>query len=250
MRTTTWKIIFAFVLLCVNCPSSAAIDTSEEEVFCLEIGFKKNSKEFSDCVVEFYGRLGARSEKPFNLIVRLLPIDKDGFVQIEAIASHPTSTLRINDDVLEGRADGKYTVKKLIPVGQETKIVVTAFDTKGNQSTKSFNVFRQLQTSTAAYQPLRPESLKATKVSDSVAIIIGIQKYKRLPNADFASNDARIFYDYANKALGVKQEKIKLLIDDQADGVEILKALKSWLPANINSGKTSIYFFFSGHGLR
>jgi len=249
MRLATWTVIVVLLLSGASLCHSAEIDTSTEEVFCIDIGFKRSTKEFAECVVEFYGRLGANSNTPFNLIVRLLPIDKDGFVQIEATASHPTSALKINDEELEGRVDGKYKIRKLIPVGQETKLVISAFDNKGNQSTKSFNVYRQTQVSSSTYQPLQPEKIKAVRSTDAVAIIIGIQKYKRLPNADYASSDARAFYDYANRALGVKQENIKLLIDEQADGVEILKTLKSWLPANITKNKTTVYFFFSGHGL-
>jgi len=156
MRLATWKVIVVFLLSGTSLCHSAEIDTSTEEVFCIDIGFKRNTKEFAECVVEFYGRLGANSNTPFNLIVRLLPIDKDGFVQIEATASHPTSALKINDEELEGRVDGKYKIKKLIPVGQETKLVITAFDKNGNQSSKSFNVFRQTQASSSTYQPLQP----------------------------------------------------------------------------------------------
>jgi hypothetical protein len=46
-----------------------------------------------------------------------------------------------------------------------------------------------------------------------VAIIIGIADYKNLPRADYANDDARAFYDYAIRGLGVRAENIKLLVD-------------------------------------
>ncbi len=84
---------------------------------------------------------------------------------------------------------------------------------------------------------------------DAVAIIIGIQDYKRVPRADFANNDAKEFYEYAVRALGVKPEKIKILLDEEADDVNILKAFENWLPIQVNRDKTDVYVFFSGHGL-
>jgi Caspase domain len=249
MRTKTWKIALCFLLANATFCFSADIDTSVEENFCAEIGFKRKSKEFSDCVIEFFGRLSDNREKPFNLVVRLLPIDKDGFISIEAQASHPTISLKINDEELEGRSDGKYKIKKLMPVGKETKLIITAFDKNGSQSTKTFNVFRQSQTSTSNFQPLLPEKIKPAKQTEAVAIIIGIQNYKRLPKADYANEDARVFYDYAIRAIGVKPENIKLLVDEQADDVGVLEAFQNWLPVKVKKAKTDVFVFYSGHGL-
>jgi hypothetical protein len=91
--------------------------------------------------------------------------------------------------------------------------------------------------------------LRAKPATNAVAIIIGIQDYRRVPKADFANNDARVFYDYAIRGLGVRPENVKLLVDQQADDVEILSALKNWLPLKAKRGQTDIYVFYSGHGL-
>lgn len=87
------------------------------------------------------------------------------------------------------------------------------------------------------------------KVRDAVAIVIGIQNYKHLPQANYATNDAIKFKDHAIKFLGVKPENVKLLTDTNAQRSDILLAVKYWLPAQINPGKTDVYVFFSGHGL-
>jgi hypothetical protein len=87
------------------------------------------------------------------------------------------------------------------------------------------------------------------KVRDAVAIVIGIQNYKNLPQANYAINDAIRFKDHAIKFLGVKPENVKLLSDTNAQRADILLAVKYWLPANVNPGKTDVYVYFSGHGL-
>lgn len=96
---------------------------------------------------------------------------------------------------------------------------------------------------------LKPELIKRAPARDAVAIIIGIQDYKRVPRADHASDDAREFYKYAVRALGVNPENIKMLLDEDADEVNLVKAFENWLPVQVNRGKTDVYVFFSGHGL-
>ena len=87
------------------------------------------------------------------------------------------------------------------------------------------------------------------KFRDAVAIVIGIQNYKNLPTASYASNDAIKFKEHAVSYLGVRPERVKLLTDSHAQRSDILLAFKYWLPANINSGKTDVIIYFSGHGL-
>jgi uncharacterized caspase-like protein len=96
---------------------------------------------------------------------------------------------------------------------------------------------------------LNPTLITAAKPRDAVAIIIGIEKYKSAPDADFANRDARFFYDYAKRALGIKPENIRLLVDDIANSVEILRSFKTWLPSRVNKNNTDVYVFYSGHGL-
>jgi hypothetical protein len=96
---------------------------------------------------------------------------------------------------------------------------------------------------------LQPDAMKRAASKDAVAIIIGIQDYKHMPSAEFANDDARHFYQYAIRALGVPPENIRALIDSGADQSDILKTFKIWLPQRVKSGQTEIYVFYSGHGL-
>lgn len=87
------------------------------------------------------------------------------------------------------------------------------------------------------------------KDNDSVAIIIGIQNYKRLGKADFANRDAQTFYEYAYRALGIPKDRIKILTDADADQAAFLKSFRNWLPLYVNKNKTEVFVFYSGHGL-
>jgi hypothetical protein len=96
---------------------------------------------------------------------------------------------------------------------------------------------------------INPRAKKPAPKRDAVAIIIGIQSYKSLPPARFANADAQLFTEYAQVALGIRAEKIRLLIDSDADEIEIVRAFRSWLLRNVTRGKTEVYVFYSGHGL-
>lgn len=87
------------------------------------------------------------------------------------------------------------------------------------------------------------------KENDAVAIIVGIQNYKRLAKADFADQDATKFAEYAHRALGIPKNKIKVLTESDADQAALLKTFRNWLPLNVNKGKTEVFVFYSGHGL-
>jgi hypothetical protein len=91
--------------------------------------------------------------------------------------------------------------------------------------------------------------VRPSPVRDAVAIVVGIQSYKYLPPARYASADARKFSDYARHVLGVAPNRIRLLTDIGADTTEITRAFRQWLRRNVNRGATDVYVFYSGHGL-
>ncbi len=185
-----------------------------------------------------------------NLVVDSLPADADGVVVIKIGTGADTASLKINGEEQGGRADGNYSIKKVARIGQDTQFNVVAVDINGNSDTKTITVSRQaLVASQTATASLKPEKIKRAPARDAAAIIIGIQDYKRVPRADFANNDAKEFYEYAVRALGVQPEKIKMLVDDEADEINVVKAFENWLPIQVNRDKTDVYVFFSGHGL-
>jgi hypothetical protein len=176
--------------------------------------------------------------------------DANGVVIISVRTNADTSSLKVNGEEQGGRPDGNYTIERVARVGQDTQFTITAVDIIGNTDSTSITVARQaLSPSSNQSASLKPENIKRAASRDAVAIIIGIQNYKRVPKAEFANNDAKEFYEYAIRGLGIKPENIKLLVDEEADELEIVKAFENWLPLQVNKNKTDVYVFYSGHGL-
>jgi len=198
-------------------------------------------------------RQGSSSEKNsdngIDLKASISQPDANGAFTINIQTNADTASLKINGEEQGGRADGNYSIKRVARVGQDTQFTITAVDVYGNSDTKTITVTRQAAPATDTAIALKPEAIKRAPARDAVAIIIGIQDYKRVPKAEFANNDAKEFYEYAIRALGIKQEKIKMLVDDEADEVNIVKAFENWLPIQVNKDKTDVYVFYSGHGL-
>ena len=160
-----------------------------------------------------------------------------------------TASLKIDGEEQGGRKDGTYSVNRLARVGQDNTYIVIARDVYGNTDTKKITVTRKPLESAVVSAKLNPSNIKLQPAREAVAIIIGIANYKNLPKAEFASDDARAFYDYAQRALGVRPENIKLLVDGDADEIEIIRAFMSWLPTRAKRNVTDVYVFYSGHGL-
>jgi hypothetical protein len=195
-------------------------------------------------------RAQRRQSQRMNLQVSHMQPAVDGSITINVQTNADTASLIINGEEQGGSSDGNYVIKKVARVGQDTQFKITATDINGNFDTKTITVRRQAAAaSSTQITALKPETINRSKTRDALAIIIGIQNYKRVPNAEFANNDAIEFSEYAIRALGIKPEKIKMLLDEEADEVNIVKAFENWLPLQVNKDKTDVYVFYSGHGL-
>lgn len=102
-----------------------------------------------------------------------------------------------------------------------------------------------LQASAPKASPMQP-----TVVGTSWAVIIGISQYKdtRIPPLRYAAADARSFYDWIVSPKGGKYAPtmVTVLIDSQATGANLKKALFEWLTQAIEEDTVTIYF--AGHG--
>lgn len=190
----------------------------------------------------------ARNYSRINLKTTSTAPSIDGTYTISIQTNTDTASLKINGEELGGRADGRYTVSRVARAGQDTRLEIVAKDVYGNTDTKIITVSRPVAESKLVVAALNPAQVKKQPERDAVAIIIGIADYKNLPRADYANDDARVFYDYAIRALGVKPENIRLLVDGDADEVGIYRAFKTWLPSRVRSS-TDVYVYYSGHGL-
>jgi uncharacterized caspase-like protein len=105
------------------------------------------------------------------------------------------------------------------------------------------------RTATIKFDRLNPLGKPVTPNKDALAFIIGIGSYENADPAKYADSDALMFEDYASEKLGVPEERIKTLVNGEADIAEILLSIKKWLRRSTKPEKTDIYVFFAGHGL-
>jgi hypothetical protein len=189
-----------------------------------------------------------RRSQRLNLTVSNTQPAADGSFQINVQTNADTASLKINGNEEGGSQDGRYAIRLIARAGLRTTFNITATDVYGNTDTRTITVSRQLVESKAIYAALNPTKVKRQPERDAVAVVIGISDYRSLPKAEYANDDARAFYDYAIRALGVKPENIKLLVDVDAEEAEILKTFRTWVPSRVKS-TTDVYVYYSGHGL-
>ena len=232
----------------VNLPSLNTNSANNSERNDLELERQRLAEERRRLDEDKRQREQAKQSSRISITASATQPDSSGVVTINIQTNTDTSSLKINGEELGGKPDGSYSVKRVARVGQETKFTIAGVDVNGNTDTKIITVSRVVVESKVTYLQLNPERIKRQPERDAVAVIIGISNYKSLPKADFAKDDAQVFYDYAIRALGVRPGNIKLLMDEQADADEIYAAFKTWLPARVKS-TTDVYVFYSGHGL-
>jgi hypothetical protein len=188
-------------------------------------------------------------KRSLNLNIDVNPPDIDGVVTLNIKSNNSLISMKVDTEEFGASIDGNYVVARIPKMGRDNIYKIMAIDSFGNKATKEIIVSRDIVSSNSrVINELRPQNI-SFKNSDSVAIIIGIEKYKKLNKADFANEDARTFYEYAIRSFGIKPDNIKLLVDEGADDVDIYRAIQNWLPLKVKKGKTDVFVFFSGHGL-
>jgi len=86
----------------------------------------------------------------------------------------------------------------------------------------------------------RPEN------ADNFALVIGIDKYANLPEAEFAVHDASAVREHL-RALGYPSRNIVYLEGPKATRTGIQSYLEEWLPRNVKPQST-VFLYYSGHG--
>ncbi len=187
--------------------------------------------------------------KKTELIASISQPDEEGIVQLKIDVNNQLSALSINGEDIPVTNSLNYRLNRTARIGSESIYNVVAIDQRGQSLTKTLSVKREAPTNKVKVVELNPAKIKQAKYRDAVAIIIGVEKYKRLPKANYADVDAQTFYDYAKRALGVSSEKIRLLVNENAERTEIRRTLDAWLPSVVKQNSTEVFIFYSGHGL-
>lgn len=85
---------------------------------------------------------------------------------------------------------------------------------------------------------------------DAIAVVLGIESYKRVSPVNYARRDAAVFKDYAVKVLGVTDDRNHIFhaIDDVTLG-ELRKVFSpgGWLSRRVKPG-SDVYIYYAGHG--
>ena len=155
------------------------------------------------------------------------------------------------DGVIQQAKNGRFSFERFSVVDE--KVAIVAIDQWGNRSKeKIINVKVEIKETEIVkkLEKLDPFKIQSNILSkNKVALIFGIENYATNPKATFANYDAKYFYQYAKNIFGVKNENIKLLVDEDANLISSLGALNKWLPGKIKKNHTELIIFFAGHGL-
>ena len=158
--------------------------------------------------------------------------------------------LTVNNSPVNVNPDGRFKISRFSVDDEELTLV--AIDEFNNKTTKIVKVKVDVKEVVVAktYDQLQPSMVKGIKNDNRVAIIIGVEKYAYTPvEASYANRDAKVFKVYANKGLGIASSNIKLLVDNEANRINTIAALKTWLPNKIIPDQSELFIFFAGHGL-
>lgn len=91
-------------------------------------------------------------------------------------------------------------------------------------------------------------ALKPRPRNSAYALVIGIEEYReKLPRAEFAASDARLFARYLIHVLGYPEENVIVLLNERATKSDLEKYFHRWLPNHITSG-AEVFVYYSGHG--
>jgi len=99
--------------------------------------------------------------------------------------------------------------------------------------------------------PSRDIRPAASRRPDAVAVVLGVERYKSLPDARYAARDAELMRRYVVEVLGVSDDVEHLHVRTDADvtGGELRKLFgeSGWLARRVTAN-TDLVLYFAGHG--
>ena len=145
------------------------------------------------------------------------------------------------DDVVISGGDDKtvrfWTMPKMENIGREwgaTPVVETPLTADVTAQAKIDKELNQLP----EYKTFRP---------NAYAVIIGIERYRDLASADYATRDAALMRKYFEKALGIPAQNILMRENERATLGDIRSYIESWLKEKAGAG-SEVFVYYSGHG--
>ena len=156
--------------------------------------------------------------------------------------------LSIDGDKVSTDEQGNF--EKKLYIAESKTIVIKSYDKHRNFSEKNISIVNKIiEEPPITLAKLNPLAIDGKSNKDAVAIIIGVETYEDTFPAKFAKNDAQMFKGFANKVLGIPNNNIKILINEEARKNDTKKTLIKWLPNKVKENISDVYLFYSGHGL-
>jgi len=190
---------------------------------------------------------GPQIEVPGKLVAKNDQVILSGKITDE----NNIASVKIDNESVILDKKGNFEIALYVPL-DGLKVSIEAIDKFTNKTSRTILISREQKESEE--QIVKLPSLNPTKIDakmnpNALALVVGITNYKNIPISIYADKDAKLFADYAYRSLGISRDKIKLLVNDSANYIEIKTALKRWLKNEIVENKSDIYVFFAGHGL-
>jgi len=192
------------------------------------------------------------NDAPVIEIAQNITVDSQSYTLKGKVKDKSRFQLTIDDRPIKVDKNGQFEFEGFA-IDSKEQLKIVAIDRWKNKSEKKVNVEVKIKqvADLRSYEKPNPSKIKVKKDNNKIGIIIGIEKYQNLNNIDapYANRDAKAFKAYANIALGIPNNNLKVLIDEDATRGELLKSLKIWLPQITRGKEKDIYIFFAGHGL-
>ncbi len=129
-----------------------------------------------------------------------------------------------------GTVQKTYEFSESVQLREGTNTIsITAFDGEQISSTRTLNVTRILDK------------------GKIWAVVIGISQYDKVRPLKYADKDALAFHDYLLKDVGIPQEQITPLMNDQATLVNLKRTLGTELKRKA-SPQDTVIIYYAGHG--
>jgi len=141
---------------------------------------------------------------------------------------------------------GAFSATALLKIGVN-EVLMEAYNTQQGKSEKRITITRDKAPPASASADISvvPDFRSRPRLND-YAVVIGIEQYRHIPPAEFASRDAALVKDYL-KAAGIPERNIAFLADGQATLSDLRKTLEKWLMNHVNK-ESRVIVYFSGHG--
>ena len=177
-------------------------------------------------------------------------------ISLPSIASNDVANLMFTFFVAGGYTENSVAFKidifdndnnltETIPLKVPLNTALPVIDHKDNNMTFTFNIKDRSSDDVNTGFPTT-----FFHNDNTYAVIIGVENYSYLPQAQFASNDAMVFYNYLVKVLNVPRNHILLVTDYNASKATIANffKVKGRLANLLTETPETILFYFSGLG--